>query len=259
MFELPIDTVRYERDRHVATITLDRPDQLNALTVEMREVVADCLYDADADEATRAIVVTGAGRAFCSGMDLDSMSPEGNERMLDLDSDFRDFTLRTDPIYTPIVAAVNGHCIAAGMEFLGATDIRIAAEGAKFGLQEPKWGFVPATGSTVRLPRQLAYPHAMEFLLTGELFPAEHALEVGLVNEVVPAGDVLDRARSVAERIAENSPDAVRTTKEIVERGRRLPMAEAFRLESELGLAALESDDVAEGRRAYEAGEEPEY
>lgn len=259
MIQPSTDAVEYERDGHVATITLDRPEQLNALTVEMRGAVADCLYDADADEAIRAIVVTGAGSAFCSGMDFDSVSDWGNERMIDLESGFRDFTLRNEPIYTPVVAAVNGHCIAAGMEFLQATDVRIAATEAKFGLREPRWGFVPSTGSTVRLPRQIPYCHAMQFLLTGDLFPADHAREVGLVNEVLPAEDVYDRATAIAERIAQNSPNAIRTIKEIVEHGRRRSMERAFRLESELGVEALESDDIAEGRRAYEAGEEPDY
>ncbi len=141
MFDPESDTVQYERDGHVAVVTLDRPATLNALTVEMRETVADCLLDADADDSVRAVVVTGAGEAFCSGMDLEEFSREETARMLDVDSDFRDFTLRGDPIYTPVVAAVNGHCIAAGMEFLQATDLRIAAEEAKFGLQEPRWGF----------------------------------------------------------------------------------------------------------------------
>lgn len=199
MIELDTDTIEYEHDGYIAYITLNRPKQLNALTVDMRIDVARCLYDADDAEDIRAIIVTGAGNAFCSGMDLDSFSIEDTERMIDLNSDVQDFTLRNEPIYTPIVAAVNGHCIAAGMEFLQTTDIRITAKEAMFGLQEPRWGFVPSTGSTVRLPRQITYCQAMEFLLTGDLFSADHAREIGLVNETVPAEEVRERATAVAE------------------------------------------------------------
>jgi enoyl-CoA hydratase len=259
MLEIDTDTIEYGHDGHVATITLNRPKQLNALTVEMRESVARCLYDADDHEDIRAIIVTGAGDAFCSGMDLDSMSIKETERMVDLDSGFQDFTLRNEPIFTPIIAAVNGHCIAAGMEFLQATDIRIAADDAMFGLQEPKWGFVPSTGSTVRLPRQIPYCHAMEFFFTGDLFPAEHAKEVGLINKVVPTEDVQNHAEAVAEKITHNSPDAIRTIKKIVQRGMNRTMTEAFHIESELGREALESDDIKEGQRAYEKGQRPEY
>ncbi len=254
------DGLRYETDGATAYLTFDRPAKHNSLTPEMMQAGARAIHDADADEDVRAIVVTGAGdEAFCTGADLEETIPETTGPEPDIGPGEDDLFLRHDLVRTPIIAAVNGLCVAGGMEFLQATDIRVAAEGARFGLQEPRWGLAPVAGSHVRLPRQVPYCRAMEFLLTGDLFPATHALEAGLINDVVPDGETLERATAVAGSIAENSPEAVGRIKETVHRcaGRR--PGDAFRLETRLGEETFASADAEEGVQAFTEGREPSF
>jgi|APHM01.1.fsa_nt_gi Enoyl-CoA hydratase/carnithine racemase len=254
------DGLKYETGDTTAQITFDRPGKHNSLTPEMIQSGARAIHDADADEDIRAIVVTGAGdEAFCTGADLEETIPETTGPEPDIGPDEDDLFLRHELVRTPLIAAVNGLCVAGGMEFLQATDIRVAAESARFGLQEPRWGLAPVAGSHVRLPRQIPYCRAMEFLLTGDLFPAAHALEAGLVNRVVPDGEALDRAEAVAQSIAENSPEAVQRIKETVHRcaGRRPD--DAFRLETRLGEETFAAADAEEGVQAFTEGREPSF
>jgi enoyl-CoA hydratase len=167
--------------------------------------------------------------------------------------------LRDEQITTPIVAAVNGYCVAGGMEFLQATDIRIAAESATFGLQEPRWGICPMGGSHVRLPRQIPYCRAMEFLLTGDLFSARRAADAGLINEVVPDGEALSRAEEFAASIAENSPFAVQKIKETVLETRQMVEADAFRVETEHAREVFEHEDAREGLSAFAEDRDPSF
>ena len=262
MIDIPTDDVLYEIDGHTAYVTFNRPDVHNALSPALMDWAGRAIIDADEDEAVRAIVVTGAGEeAFSAGADLGDTIPERTAAAREGDGGRGSSTLmlKDAMITTPIVAAVNGVCVAGGMEFLQATDIRIAEEHARFGLQEPYWGLAPGGGSHVRLPRQIPYCRAMEFLLTGELFPAEHALEAGLVNEVVPKGESFARAEEVADRIAQNSPFAVSKIKETVVRGLELPPNEAFDLEAELSNEVFAHPDAEEGPKAFFSGEDPSF
>jgi enoyl-CoA hydratase len=159
--------------------------------------------------------------------------------------------LRNVKLYKPIIAAIDGPCVAGGMEMLGGIDIRIATVNARFGVMEPKRGLFAGGGTTVRLPRQLNFPAAMEFLLTAEAFPAERALELGLVNELVPEDELLDRAYDWARRINANGPLAVRATKESVLRGLALNMDEAYALEQEISSMVFQSEDAKEGPKAF--------
>lgn len=252
------ENVLYEINGPTAYVTLNRPDRMNAMTFEIRRGVGRRIREADEDANVRTIVVTGMGDAFCSGMDLESLSPDVVETMLDPDAP-DDMMLRSNDVTTPIVAAVNGHCIAAGFEFLLATDLRIASEDALFGLREPRWGMVAASGSHTRLRRQIPHCRAMEYLLTGELHPAEHALDAGLVNDIVPDDEVLERAEDLADSIAKNGPSAVATTKRIVQEGRSLGQDEAFRVEAEGGATAIHSDEAEEGMRAYRENRDPSF
>lgn len=254
------ERLRYETDGTTAYVIFDRPDKHNSLAPEMMQAGARAIHDADASDDIRTIVVTGSGdKAFCTGADLEETIPETTGPEPDIGPGDDDLFLRHDLVRTPIIAAVNGLCVAGGMEFLQATDIRVAAESARFGLQEPRWGLAPVAGSHVRLPRQVPYCRAMEFLLTGDLFPASHALEAGLVNEVVPDGGALERAEAVADSIAENSPEAVQRIKETVHRcaGRRPD--DAFRLETRLGEETFASADAEEGVEAFREGREPSF
>jgi len=267
--DLETDDIGYDRDGPVAYVTFDRPEKHNALTGEMTTAFRRALLHADDSDEVRAIIVTGAGdEAFCAGGDLEDHMPgievggdDGDAGDEDEESDEGEggIMFRHDHLTTPIVAAVNGYCVAAGMEFLQATDIRIAAESAEFGLQEPRWGLSPMGGSHVRLPRQIPYCRAMEFLLTGDLFSAEEAADAGLVNRVVPDGEALSAAEDVAAKIVRNSPFAVEKIKETVVRSRYREEEAAFRLETEIAEDVYDHEEAAEGLAAFAEKREPAY
>jgi enoyl-CoA hydratase len=260
MPDLRTDHVRLDTDEHVATITLDRPEKHNALTVPMRADVVDTIREYDDDPDVRAIVVTGAGdEAFCAGADLDSMIGEATGESPKVEPGPHDLAFRHEHVGTPLLAAVNGACVGGGMEFVEATDIRVAAESASFGLPEPRQGLAPIGGSTVRLPRQIPHCEAMRFLLTGERFPAEHADEVGLINEVVPDGESLARATEIAGAFAETSPHSVAKIKESVARTAGRPLGDAFRLESAIGREVFAHPDAEEGPAAFLEKRRPDY
>lgn len=247
----------FEIQGKLAIVTLNRPDRLNALTKDMLVALDEAFERVQRDDGIRAAVLTGAGgRAFCAGADLDGLVPEITAGGLDF--------LIGDPVkrfmsdtFKPIVAAVPGACIAGGLEILLGTDIRIAGEGATFGLGEVRWGLVPAAGSHIRLPRQIPWAVAMEMLLGGRTITAERAREVGLVNEVVPADRVLDRAIEWAGLIAGNGPLAVRTAKEIAVRG--MALEPGFALEAALAAPVFDSEDAVEGPRAFVEKREPAF
>ena len=257
---MAIDGIRYEVEEPIAYVTFDRPEKHNSLTPEMMRAGARALHEADADDRVRAIIATGAGdEAFCTGADLGETIEEATGDDPDVEPDDDDLFLRHNPIRTPIISAVNGFCVAGGMEFLQATDIRIAAESARFGLQEPRWGITPVAGSHVRLPRQIPYCRAMEYLLTGDLFPAEHALDAGLINEIVPDGETMERAEEIAGSIAENSPAAIRKIKKTVQRAAGRPTGDAFRVETQIAREAFSTEDALEGPRAFLEDREPPF
>ena len=256
--------IHYELgDDHVVVITIDRPESKNSLDLyHFRDLANAWRRFRDEDDAWIAIV-TGIGRNFMSGADLKTYIPQitklqkeiAKGEVKEIDGcrlrDGTDAVLRSLVIYKPIIAAVNGPCVAGGMEMLGGIDIRIATENARFGVMEPKRGLFAGGGTTARLPRQLAYPAAMEFLLTAEAFPAQRALELGLLNEIVPEDDLMDRARQWAARITVNAPMAVQATKESVLRGLRVDLDEAYKIETELSTKVFSSDDAKEGPAAF--------
>jgi enoyl-CoA hydratase len=159
--------------------------------------------------------------------------------------------LRGTKLYKPIVAAINGNCVAGGMEMLGGCDLRVASDTACFGVMEPKRGLFAGGGTTVRLPRQIPYPAAMELLLCADRIPASRAYEMGLLNEVCRPADLMERAYDYARRITANGPFAVRKTKESVLRGLATDMGEAYKIESELSGQVFSSEDATEGPRAF--------
>jgi enoyl-CoA hydratase len=249
-------TLRYEKRGPVALITIDRPAAMNSLTREMLVGLDAAFADVQADPELRVAVLAATGeRAFCAGMDLVDAIPlltSGD------DMGFSDPTKRQlSDVFKPVVAAVNGACIAGGLELLLGTDLRIAAEHATFGLGEVRWGLVPLGGSHVRLTRQVPWAVAMELLLTGEPIDARRACEVGLVNRVVAAGEELPAALALAEKIARNGPLAVRTAKEIAVRA--LALEPGFVLEKALGARVLASADAREGPRAFAEKRRPKF
>jgi len=242
-------SVDYTTDGEIAVITLNRPTVKNALTRTMLADFADTITDFSHDHALRVAILTDAGEdSFCAGADLGETIPLLTDG--DLSSVIDDPSKRFfSDVYKPIVSAVNGHCIAGGLEILLGTDIRIAADHAMFGLSEVKWGIVPAAGSHVRLPRQIPLPIAMELLLTGKPITAQRAAVTGLVNKVVPGDRLMHEAHSIAAALCRNGPLATGTAKEVAVRSAK--QEAGFVLEKYMSERVFTSHDATEGPRAF--------
>ena len=260
----------YEKKGPIAYLTLNRPEAHNAVDPETAIQLLEAWKDYRDDVNCSCAIITGAGeRAFCAGLDLDTSIPlltgargPKNDAEKTLASNpglIDDATLRNFELYKPVISAINGFAIAAGMEIVQATDIRIASENARFGLQEAKLGICPLGGSTVRLPRQVPYCKAMEIMLTGELIDAEEALRIGFINRIVPQAQLMEEAEKVAGRIASNGPLAVKNIKESVITCMGLTIEEGLTREYKLGREVFESKDAREGPRAFMEKREPKF
>jgi len=260
--------VLFEKEGHIATVILNRPEVRNAINAEMLCQMADAWQVIIDDPEIRVAILTGAGEeAFCAGADLDrlvrmmqGLRPPEDEYDRRIQEDYSLIykgLLRNIEVYKPIVAAVKGYCVAGGMEILQCTDLRVAAENAQFGLAEVNWGLFPMGGSTVRLPRQLPYCLAMDILLTGDRISAAEAFRIGLVNKVVPPDRVLAEARRYATTIAENGPLAVQAVKRSVLAGLGVPTQQALEKEFEIGVRVAMSEDAKEGTRAFKEKRKP--
>ncbi len=260
----------YVKEGHIATLTMNRPAARNAVNPEMLCRLADAWEDVNADPEIRVAILTGAGeQAFCAGADLDKLvrmmqgaiPPENeyDERIKnDVGTIYKGF-MRSLDVVKPIVAAVRGFCVAGGLELLNCCDIRVAADDAQFALAEVKWSLFPMGGSTVRIPRQIPWPIAMEIMLTGERFSAQEAYRVCLVNKIVPAAQVMGEARRYAEINAANGPLAVQAVKRSALAGMGLPTAQALEKELEIGIPVSMSQDAREGPRAFKEKRAPRF
>ncbi|RNL70078.1 crotonase/enoyl-CoA hydratase family protein [Streptomyces sp. I6] len=256
-------TVR--REGATLVLTLNRPEARNALSLPMLVGLYDAWLEADADDDVRSVVLTGAGGSFCAGMDLKALAGNGMD-----DGGYRD-RLKADPDLhwkamlrhhrprKPVVAAVEGPCVAGGTEILQGTDIRIAGESAVFGLFEVRRGLFPIGGSTVRLPRQIPRTHALEMLLTGRPYTASEAERIGLVGSVVPDGAALERALGIAGRINACGPLAVEAVKASVYETAEMTETEGLAAELRRGWPVFDTADAKEGARAFAEKRDPEY
>lgn len=245
--------VLFEQNEHVATITLNRPEAMNALNSEVREGLAHWLNRLNDDPELWVAIITGAGdRAFSAGADLVEMSRRTPEEFA---SSFWQAGIpglgRGLEVWKPVIAAINGYCLAGGLELALACDIRIAVEHAQFGLAEVTRGIIPGGGGTQRLPRLIALGPALELLFTGERIPASEAFRLGLVNRVVAAGDLMAEATGLAQRINQNAPLAVRAVKEAALRGLETPLEQGLRIEAALSRVIRDTEDSREGPRAF--------
>ena len=250
--------ILYEAHGHVRLITLNRPAKMNSLDFEANEALVERWKEFDADPRARVAVVTGAGdRAFCAGADLKTYSmqfaqtpaPEFRRRYTN-GPGFGGIT-RTLNIFKPIVAAVNGYAVSGGLELALACDLRICSANAEFGLQEAQWGFHACDGGLIRLKEIVGLGNAMEIVLSGDLFDAEHAYRIGLVNRIAAQERLLEEALACAEKLASRAPLAQRLAKEVVHRAHGLSMDEALRLESMSFRDLAHTEDFAEGNAAF--------
>ncbi len=259
--------VEYETRGHIAVITLNRPEARNAINPEVAARLADAWEEVKSNGEVRVAVLTGTGSAFCAGADLGQLIPmmsgarqpenEWDERVVNDPGITSRALLRNFDPETPVIAAINGHGIAGGMEIIQGTDIRVSVPEARFGVQEVKWAIFPAGGSTVRLPVQLPYAKAMELLLTGDLITAGEALELGFLNYVTE--DIMGKAMEIAEKIAANGPLAVKAIRRSVKECLGKPEREALKLESEISAPIFQTEDAREGPKAFMEKRQPVY
>jgi E-phenylitaconyl-CoA hydratase len=252
-------TVLYELEGHVATITYNRPEALNAVNGELRRDLNAAFARLRDEEDAWVAIVTGAGRAFCAGADLvDGTGSIGTFAGTFWEKPTQNSFESGWEIFKPVIAAVNGYCLGYGLTLVTWCDFVIASERAEFGFPEVKLG-VPAMVGAIRLPQKVGWEAAMELLLTGDRISAERAREIGLVGRVVPHDSLLPEARILAERLVAGAPLAARAMKEVAMRTRHMPPVEAIRFAETMRQVVVATDDAAEGLRAAIERRRPEW
>lgn len=259
--------VEYEITENIAHVTLNRPDARNAINPETSVRLDEAWHAVRDTDDVRVAILTGTGSAFSAGADLAQLIPlisgarkpedDWDEQVMGDPDLLGHAFLRDFDTEKPVIAAINGHAIAGGMEIAQGTDMRVAVPQAKFGVQEVKWALFPAGGSSVRLPVQLPYAKAMELLLTGDLITAEEALQIGFLNYVTQ--DVKAKATEIAEKIAANGPIAVKAIRRSAKACLGVPEREAMKIETELSTPVFQTDDAKEGPRAFLEKRAPVY
>ncbi len=236
----------------VAVITINRPDKLNALNAETVSELRVALERVAADEAVRAVIVTGAGaKSFVAGADIAELAQMTPLNGIEVSRQGQDTFRALETMSKPVIAAVNGFALGGGLELALACHFRVASENAKFGLPEVKLGIIPGYGGTIRLPRVVGRGRALEMILTGEMIDAQEAYRIGLVNHVYPSAELLGAAEQLAKKIAANGPVAVALGIEAVDHGYHASTEDALRLEAKLfGLLAA-TQDMREGMGAF--------
>lgn len=251
--------VVYEKKGKIAYLTINRPQAMNAMDPETYQEIADAWRDIDSDENVWVGIVTGAGdKAFTAGADLKKMEGRNQER-----GEFWRPWQNTVPqegleTMKPMIAAINGYCLAGGMELAMACDIRIASETASFGSPEVRWNVLHGYGA-LRLVNAIPLANAMDMLLTGERIDAHEAHRIGLVSRVVPQKELMPTVNNIAHQICENGPIAVRITKELAMRGQNMSLSDGLRYHAALNRILLTSDDTREGPRSFTEKRKPEY
>lgn len=252
--------VIYEVKDKVAYIVINRPEVMNAMDADVYAGLSRAWTDIRDNPDVWVAIVTGAGeKAFTAGADLKSFIPRAAEK-----SDFwltqKNMILnRGLEVWKPVIAAINGYCLAGGVTLLFATDIRIAAEHAVFEISEVKRGILPGNGGTQRALRQLPYAVAMEMLLLGKRLSAREALAYGLINRIVPMTELMPVAEQCARQLCENGPLALRAIKELAIRSQSLPLEEGLRLEEAFQEFLRTTDDAEEGPRAFAEKRKPDF
>jgi len=254
--------IHYDVDDAVVVITIDRPDAMNCLDPEHNDALADAYRRYLADDALRCGVLTGVGpKAFSAGADLKRLIPKVRDAVLDDTADpwvLGGMTWAPE-LAKPMVAAVNGHALAGGLELALACDVRICSPNATFGLAETKWAIIPGAGGTQRLPRAVPVGIAVEMILTGDPIDAQAALTHGLVNRIVEPDALLAEAVRVATTIASRGPVAVRAAKQAIYTGIDQGLEAGLAAEQRLLAECMRTDDAAEGPRAFAEKRAPVY
>lgn len=257
----PYTDLTVSQEEEILLVTLNRPDRLNAMRNHLRRELLNCLLQAEADPSVRAIVVTGAGdRAFSAGAEIQELQERTLHSELSRPAELRRELPRVaESLSKPVIAAINGFCLGAGLEFAMACTIRIASENAKLGLPEINLGVIPGSGGSQRLPRLVGLGWAMQMAVTGEPVSAETAARIGLVTEVVPQTQLLDRAMALARTVGAKAPVAFAAARDAVLRALDSDLATGIDYERKLFALCCATADKAEGIAAFLEKRKPQF
>ena len=253
------ETIIYKKQGNIVTMTLNRPDSLNAINRLLRQELSEAVVEFDSDPEAFVAIITGAGRAFCSGRDLKERAEDNAQGVQAKAS----ASMRKDTPYMwpqtwkPMIAAINGFALAGGWSIAQLCDLRIASEEAKLGISETKWSLLPPFGAI--LPKQMPLSAVLELVLTAQPVTAQRAYDMGFLNKVVPAGDLMEEAMAMAQQIADNAPLAVQTFKELAYRGLNMSNQDISALTYQMYDALLLTEDSKEGPKAFAEKRKPQW
>ena len=243
--------VKYEQKDHVAVLTIDRQEALNALNSQVLCDLDEAITKVEQDESVRVVILTGAGRSFVAGADIGEMKGFSAIDAKKFGVHGGSIFLRLENLSKPVIAAVNGFALGGGCELAMACDIRLASEKAKFGQPETGLGITPGFGGTQRLPRIVGVSKAMELILTAKTIGAEEAKAIGLVSEVYPAEELMDKAMELAQAICANAPIAVAESKRCIRMGMQTDISTGAAFEAEAFGVTCGTEDKNEGMGAF--------
>lgn len=253
------ETILYEKRGNIVTVTLNRPDSLNAINRLLRQELAEAIAEFDGDQEAFVAVITGAGRAFCSGRDLKERADDNAQGVQAKASASmtKESPFMWPRTWKPMIAAVNGFALAGGWSIAQMCDLRIASQEAKLGISETKWSLLPPFGSI--LSKQIPLSAVLELVLTAQPVTAQRAYDMGFLNKVVPAEDLMDEAMIMAQHIADNAPLAVQTFKELAYRGLNMSNQDISALTYQMYDALLLTEDSQEGPKAFAEKRKPQW
>ena len=253
------ETILYEKTGNIVTITLNRPDSLNAINRLLRQELADAILEFDGDPEAFVAVITGSGRAFCSGRDLKERAEDNAQGVQAKASASmtKESPFMWPRTWKPMIAAVNGFALAGGWSIAQMCDLRIGSEEAKLGISETKWSLLPPFGSI--LSKQIPLSAVLELVLPAQPVTAQRAYDMGFLNKVVPAGDLMEEALTMAQQIADNAPLAVQTFKELAYRGLNMSNQDISALTYQMYDALLLTEDSKEGPKAFAEKRKPQW
>ncbi len=244
-------TILFEKKNSIGYLTLNRPKARNAFSREMIDEFDAALAETNRDQDIKALIITGAGKAFQAGAAIDQLQSMSPLDLLRYNSEGVRLIGSLERLRVAVIAAINGPAVGGGLEMSLACTFRIAAETAIFGLPEVKLGLIPGAGGTARLPRLIGMERAAELILTGDIIDAKEARRIGLINKIVPAQDVMKTAEELAHRIIGNAPIAVEMAKDALEMGKDLPLEQAVEYAQKNCVTCFSTEDVKEGTTAF--------
>lgn len=254
------ENIELEKKEKVLWITLNRPHRMNAFTLEMVEELSSAIDEAEADEEVRCVVVRGEGdRAFSTGADLTTFADLTPRKAVEISERGQRLMDKIEASSKPFVAAIHGYCLGGGLEFALACDFRVADESAQLGNPEINLGIIPAWGGTQRLSKVVGTAKAKELIMLGDRIPASEALETGLVNKVVPPGELREAAGALAQRLVGGPPVALKLAKHAINYGNQYPLDAGLRTEAQAFGIIASTDDVMEGVSAFFERRKPEF